>query len=544
MKPVTARRFLWLCATSMPSAVLASLTLALVAGFCVMRALAAYWGLPDGSHFFSYHPDEPFVLLPALRVAATGDWNPHFFNYGTLYIYLVDFVGLLSGTAQEAARSHSDLRPLYLTGRFITVWMSYGTIALLWISLKRFGDRLRNFAVLLLAICPLHLVSSAYATVDVPATFWLTLAFVLTILGVERPKAVWCALTGVSIGLAAATKYNAALFLLPAMLAPHLIGLRPKRWTWYPCIVGGAIVGFVIGCPLFYTEEFRRGFLFELNHARIGGTLAFVSTGNGWAYHLFHGLPVGLGYPLLASAFLGVAAAVRTRCLHARLSLAWVVFYILAIGFSKERFIRYLIPLTPFLAILAAMGWQALYRKWSYPSLRALVAILATATVMLTSIYASHQFHALERDPRDLAGDRLSEMADRTPTLRAGLVSPPWYFNPAVSPYNGGPFPPGAFDDWNRRNGNRVAITGWDAAKLRAEKPEVFFLSDLESQDLLRLKRPDALAFVAALDRFYEGRHTVARRESAPAWLAPPRSWAPPDWLYQSPVITMYYNPR
>src|SRR5512140_1268 len=53
-----------------------------------LRLTGLRWGLPNQAHYFSYHPDEIFLLLPSLGFAQ-GDWNPHFFNYGTLYIYLV-----------------------------------------------------------------------------------------------------------------------------------------------------------------------------------------------------------------------------------------------------------------------------------------------------------------------------------------------------------------------------------------------------------------------------------------------------------------------
>jgi hypothetical protein len=116
-----------------------------------------------------------------------------------------------------------------------------------------------------------------------------------------------------------------------------------------------------------------------------------------------------------------------------------------------------------------------------------------------------------------------------------------------VSPFNAGLFSRDSFDKWNQATGETVAVTGWDAEKLRAEKPECFFLSDLESRDPLRLRNTHALRFVEVLDRLYQERDQFAREDRLPwnsSWLAPPRSWAPPDWLYQSPVITMYYNPR
>ncbi|NIQ98919.1 MAG: hypothetical protein GTN78_01765, partial [Gemmatimonadales bacterium] len=82
---------------------------------------------------------------------------------------------------------------------------------------------------------------------------------------------------------------------------------------------------------------------------------------------------------------------------------------------------------------------------------------------------------------------------------------------------------------------------------LTAERPHYFFLSDLESRDLLRLGRDDARRLLSALEGLYTGREIIAPNAFLPhywSWLAPPRSWAPPDWLYPSPVITMYYNPR
>jgi hypothetical protein len=511
------------------------------------RDLATLWGLPDQHHYFSYHPDEVFLLLPSALYFPQGDWNPHFFNYGTLYIYLVGIWAMLTH-AMDAARFPDNLRPLYEVGRNVTVWMGVATVALLYFVSWRKDKWLGPLAALLLALCPLHLVNSAYATVDVPATFFITLAFVIALYGAEKPNAKWGLLAGLAVGLAAATKYNMGLFIVPVILAPIIMPPRSWRWSWCLSIVGGSIVGFVIGCPYFYTDGFRRDVLFELHHARIGGTLAFVDTGNGWLYHIIHGLPVGLGYPLLLAVIIGIIAAIRHPSRPTRVALFWIVFYLFVIGFSKEHFIRYLVPLTPFLCLLAAAGMLWLLRLSLKAVPRVGAAAFGIAVIILTSVYVAPQVTLVTHmDPRDRAWAEAQPAASHrhvSRLMRVGLVEPPWYSDPPLSPYNGGPFSRRMFDEWNQRNGNRVVLTGWDAAKLEAEKPAMFFLSDLESQDLIRLKRPDALAFVAALDKLYEGRHMVARRESVPSWLAPPRSWAPPDWLYQSPIITMYYRPR
>ena len=67
----------------------AAVGLILIAAFA-LRVVGLRWGLPDAHHYFSYHPDEAPILYPAMGMIR-GDWNPHFFNYGTLYLYIVGF---------------------------------------------------------------------------------------------------------------------------------------------------------------------------------------------------------------------------------------------------------------------------------------------------------------------------------------------------------------------------------------------------------------------------------------------------------------------
>jgi hypothetical protein len=528
-------------------AAIAAIVVWLAAAY-VPRAVATSWGMPNSDHYFSYHPDEIFLLLPAFGFA-DGDWNPHFFNYGTLYIYLVGIPAVLSRVVPEAARFPEDLGPLYGLARGVTMWMGIATAVLLCFAFRGKDRWIGILSGLLLAICPLHVVNSGYATVDVPATFWLALAFVLAIAGAERAGPGWGALVGIAVGLAAATKYNAGLFLLPAIAAPLLV--RPARWRWDWClaIVGGAVVGFIAGCPFFWTPEFRDGLLFEIRHAQIGGTLAFEGTGSGWSYHLTRGLPVGLGMPLLAAAALGAVAALRLPSRPARLSLLWVLFYLFAIGFGRERFIRYLVPLTPFLAVLAAVGLTWLYRSPRI-SVRIPVLIASLGLVLLTWGYGLGAVFGFSEDARDLAWQQIKPaVSGSEPEARVGLVQPPWFFHPPVSPFNGGPVFRGLFEDWNRRTGQRVLITGWDAGKLREEKPDFFFLSNLESQDLIRLRDPEALEFVAALDALYQGAEEFpGARPSLPVlpwkWLFPGLWSGPPDWLYRQCRVTLYSEPK
>jgi hypothetical protein len=48
-----------------------------------LRLAGTQWGKP-----YAYHFDEPFIVKPALRIADSGDLNPHFFRYPSLLIYV------------------------------------------------------------------------------------------------------------------------------------------------------------------------------------------------------------------------------------------------------------------------------------------------------------------------------------------------------------------------------------------------------------------------------------------------------------------------
>ena len=150
------------------------LLLVLLIGLCALalRFAGMGWGLPEAEHFFSYHPDEILLLRPAFHFVQ-GDWNPHFFNYGTLYISLVGIPAVALGLVPDPSLFPLGLAPLYLEGRFITGALGAASAVILYYALRAEGRRFAALSALLLAFCPLHVVTSHYATVDVPATFFV-----------------------------------------------------------------------------------------------------------------------------------------------------------------------------------------------------------------------------------------------------------------------------------------------------------------------------------------------------------------------------------
>ena len=65
-------------------------------GFILLLAFALRtWGINYDLPYI-YHPDEPGYISIALNIVKTGDLNPHFFNYPSLFFYINSFAYFLA----------------------------------------------------------------------------------------------------------------------------------------------------------------------------------------------------------------------------------------------------------------------------------------------------------------------------------------------------------------------------------------------------------------------------------------------------------------
>ena len=521
------------------SQMLLVLMLAVAAG---VRLAGLGWGLPTAQRICSYHPDEAPLLSAVAYMLRTGDWNAHFFNYGTLYLYLVAIPGALCNLVLP----DSWVR-LFWISRLWTVALGVTTVWLVYhLGQEAGGRRLGLAAGWLMALLPMHLVHAHFATVDVPATCLVTVALFACARITVRAQLGWFVLAGAAAGLAAATKYSAGLVLI-ALVAAYVLGVGegrhrvpPREWLYVGLIA--AAVAFLVACPFLLewqggvprlSPDFGRDFSFELRHARQGGTFAFAGVGNGWAYHLARSLGAGLGYPLLVLALAGMALAPWSMGRQAWPGMIFGLTYFGLMGAGKEYFMRYLLPLTPLLALwpAALVVWcTAALRQQKRPVQAWAMASLGAAVWGLTAWYGLAQLWPFTHpDPRQVAGQAL--LAGKG---KIGLANPPWYYTPDVTLYNGGQLtarmgPPDP----------RLLITGWDAGQLLHRRPPVVAISDLESTDLLRLQAEPVVSYFHALQRRYQ---VAAVYETALPWsaLGPGKAHAPPDWLYARPRITIY----
>ena len=233
---------------------------AILLGALALRLLEARRGLP-----YLHHWDEPFVANRALQILRTGDFNPHFFNYGSLVIYAdaaVDALHYLAlarlpdgdpaalrdpgavrfrGAREDPLVTAPEQEPywvshpsFYLWNRRLTALFGTLAVALTFALARRLaepgsGNRAGLAAAFALATCGYHIEQSAWITTDVPAAT-LALAVLLgTLAFVDGAGPRSLLLAAAALGLAASTKYNSAVFaLVPAgALASPPSGARP-----------------------------------------------------------------------------------------------------------------------------------------------------------------------------------------------------------------------------------------------------------------------------------------------------------------------------
>lgn len=567
-------------------------------GALALHAIGIGWGLPTATHQYSYHPDEIFVIQPALGMLQ-GDWNPHFFNYGTLYLYLVGIASWLAALIGLSPAQSTDLSLLYILGRMVTALMGAGTVALLYIICRPLaGRRFAIIAALILLFTPLHLVNSHFATVDVPSTFFLMLGALACVRIITSGKPVWYIAAGAAMGLATATKYTLAIGIL-MVIGAYLLRSRQstRQHAWLLAALIAFPLFFLVGNPyaldgLHLRQEFLSGpnsVGFEMQHMRETRTAAFIATGSGWSYHALRGLPAALGIPLYLLVLVGIgltvvgrrapAPAVKTATLF--LFAAWSLFFFLMIGAASERFIRYLVPLMPFCAIFAALVVEKVltcraesptppddafrasatgkhsncatsqrtaesetppYRgvggaRRPRPTVGTLITGLA---LLLTLAYSLSQLWLfIQPDPRDRALTAI--LAQHPATI--GIQETPWFRTPPVSPVNAGAPGRTRFEEWLVTAPYKVVVTGWSVTDLEREKPDIFTISDLQYADELRLGNAQTREFTATLPRRYQS-HQDFRNPTPLEWLAGGAGRVPPDWLYLKPKVSLYSNWR
>ncbi|MCH7996818.1 MAG: glycosyltransferase family 39 protein, partial [Chloroflexi bacterium] len=417
-----------------------ALLLALASLLIIALGLRLYGINWDDGADFSLHPDERSIVWTAQQLSPGSLTDPlelfdvdvsslvprspnqtsghGVYDYGSLPFYVLAsgswLIGLLPGV------DDTDMYTMTIIGRAMSAILDTGTVLLVFLIGRRlFRTRVGLLAAVFTTFAVLHIQLSHFYTTEAMLTFFSVLSFFFLVRVAGEGRRRDAVFAGIAFGLALATKFSAAPMLVGVAAAPALYALRGDEdrvgpWAFDPqrlkpalkllgIMVGLMALTFVVTQPYaildirYYaadaysqSEMVRRIIDFPFTR-QYDNSLPFL-------YHIWQFSIWGVGLPLGVLMWGGLAfsaaVALFRRSRADLLLMAWVLPFFLITGFAEVKFLRYLLPITPFLAIMAArssltgLSWLK-GRRFIKPALphRAGAAILGLV-IFATVFYA------------------------------------------------------------------------------------------------------------------------------------------------------------
>jgi 4-amino-4-deoxy-L-arabinose transferase-like glycosyltransferase len=381
--------------------------------FAIALALRL-WGIDHGLPAV-FNPDEASHFVPrAVRLHQIGGFDPGYFLNPPLitYVFYVVFAIWFGGSDGVAAVAASDPAAPYLVARVVVAVMgAIGVVVVYLVGRVLIDRRAGLVAATLMAVSFLPVHWSHFATNDVAAMVAGTVSLLGSVIVLKSHHLGGYVLAGVGLGLAIGTKYTAGVVIL-ALLAAAIIHWRDEHGrAVIGLLVAGAcsIAAFLLAVPTLVTDsQAVLDDLLRLNPS--GGTGPKIGQAQE-SGHLYYGwvLTWGIGWPACALAVVGAAwTVIRNRTMAAVL-LPAPILYIAFMGGQAAFFGRWLLPVLPFVLLLAALGAVRLTdaiterRGWSPTPILALVTV---AMCLQSVIHVVHMNTLLGRtDTREEAVD-------------------------------------------------------------------------------------------------------------------------------------------
>lgn len=409
-----------------PLTLLAIILLALI-----LRVYGLHFGLP-----YMYKADEKATLHPAANMVATGDPNPHFFTYPSLYIYLQAIIRLLVKlftTPWRDGLSPEQRHTIFvLAGRLLTAALGISTVFLTYLAGERlFNTRTGLVAASLLAVTFLHAQYSHYVTPDVPSAFFTMGCALFAARALHTDKRIDYLLAAMAAGLASGTKYNAGLVLILALLAYLLNRTRPREFFTLnlALIILVALLTFLVVTP--YSLLDARTFLADMrgimDHYTTGHP-GFEGTDN-WRYYIAYLFNEGLGIPLALTSALGFFYVISKHTKNDLFLLPFPLTYYLMLSAVPVRFVRNLMPILPFLALFGGRGLDSLFTwmEGKRPLRGGAIAALLTLLLVIhpTAKIVRYDHLLTQKDTRTSALEWVEEHIEPQSKIALEIHGPP-----------------------------------------------------------------------------------------------------------------------
>ncbi len=386
-----------------------------------LRLWAINFGLP-----YLYHPDEGVPVNIALQIIRTSDFNPHFYNWPSLLFYLnaiVYYGYFLFGRLTGAFSSPNDLP--YLDIQTLAVGKTalpaefllsrglvavFGTLSVVWVYLicRQLGAKRATgwLAALLFAVESVGVRNSQFIRPDTFLVFFSLWAMLYALKILDEPLLRNDIFFGICAGLAIASKYNAALILIPFLVAHWFesqSGMFRKKGVYFGILV--SVVVFLLTTPfaLFDSQHFIENGLIEIStHYSTGHPGAEGNSFQWYSIFLLSTQRLNLIFAMIEAALI-----IYARSRNGIDLLSYPIIYFAFISRYDVHFDSTVLPVIPFLVILSALFVERLYgalvSKWC--ARRELIASLFGVCLVLPPLSSSvaSNVRLLQSDGREHA---------------------------------------------------------------------------------------------------------------------------------------------
>ena len=379
----------------------------------------------DGGGLF--HPDERAILskvaeldvpsvsdLPDLLDADKSTLNPKWFSYGSLPLYMLKGVDVAASPFTDW--NVFDLR---FPGRVMSAMADTALIGLMFLFGRAWlGNRVGLLAALFAALAVIEIQLSHFFAVDTfLALFGAGSIFFMVRVAYTGKKSDSLA-AGILVGLALATKASASVLLAPLIFS-HLLYVASEPGEYFQlsrsrdeikararsvlsrlAYAGAGIVGALyMTQPYMFLDwgTYRESITRESEMVRritdLPFTRQYIDTPR-YLYQFWqlgtYGLGPVLGMLVWGSFLISGIYALRKRRKFDLVVLSYLVPYLLITGWFEVKFLRYMLPVLPFLLLYAArvlIWWLDIVRDWR-PNWRYAGPVAIGLVVAATAHYA------------------------------------------------------------------------------------------------------------------------------------------------------------
>ncbi len=303
--------------------------------------------------------------------------NPHWFPLGSILIYLL----VLIRSFFELFGDFSSIQNMSYVGRTIAALADVGTVLMVYLVGKRvFCKSAGLLAAGFIALAVVHIQMSHFYRPEPLMVFFLLTSFWFMLRVMDRGNRRDSVFLGIFVGLTVATKVSVLPLVFPLILAygfrAHALSEGSSgasvshaiRRVMPHAVLGGCVAlgAFFMVTPyaLLDVSAFVGDQLWQAEHvAKTAGKVPFTVQYVGATpllYEVRQTVVWGLGIPLGIVAWGGLLfTALRvfggwSRFKGELLLLAWAVPTIILLAMFETKFLRYIFPVVPFLALMGS----------------------------------------------------------------------------------------------------------------------------------------------------------------------------------------------